>query len=136
MYKLILFIVFALSSIACAETREDRWLRTLDAVWAQESSRRLAPPDGDNGKAVGPLQMWKQRVDDCNRIVGYKRWTYEDRRDWMKSSDMFWTSCMHYWPNGTEEQWARHWNGNPRTGPSDESTRQYWQGVQSHMRKR
>ena len=128
MKRLSVLVVLFVSMPALALTEQDeRWLKTLDAVWAVESGRRLSPPDGDGGKAVGPLQIWKVRVDDCNRIIGYRRWTYEDRRDWVKSAEMFRVSCMHYWPSGTAEQWARHWNGHPVKGPSDPNTLRYWQ---------
>ncbi len=112
----------------------DRLVRTLDAVWAVESGRRLNPPDGDNDNAVGPLQIWKIRVDDANRIIGHKQWTYDDRRDWMKSAEIFCVTSLHYWPNGTPEQWARAWNGNPKTGPIDAVTLGYWEKVKKHLK--
>jgi len=82
-------VLFVMQPVWALTKTEERWLQTLDAVWAVESGRQLNPKDGDDGKAVGPLQIWKIRVDDCNRIVGYQRWTYEDRRDWIKSAEMF-----------------------------------------------
>lgn len=43
---------------------------------------------GDNGKAVGILQLHKVYVDDANRIVGYKKYSYNDRYDVRKSEEM------------------------------------------------
>lgn len=127
-------VLFVMQPVWALTKTENRWLQTLEAVWAVESGRQLNPKDGDGGKAVGPLQIWRVRVDDCNRIVGQKKWTYEDRRDWIKSAEMFHISCMHYWPNGTAEQWARHWNGSPTTGPTDKNTLGYWHKVQKELK--
>ena len=43
---------------------------------------------GDSGKAVGILQLHKVYVDDANRIVGYKKYSYNDRYDVCKSEEM------------------------------------------------
>jgi len=42
----------------------------------------------DGGRAAGPLQMWKISVDEANRLVGKKQWSYCDRLDYRKSYDM------------------------------------------------
>jgi hypothetical protein len=36
---------------------------------------------GDEGRAVGTLQMWDDAVAEANRIVGRELWTSEDRKD-------------------------------------------------------
>ncbi len=51
---------------------------------------------GDSGRAVGVLQMWKIQVDECNRIVGYSRWSYDDRKDPTKSRHMC-TVFLEFW---------------------------------------
>lgn len=43
---------------------------------------------GDGGKAIGPLQIWKIMVRQVNNIVGYNRYTYEDRHCLKKSKEM------------------------------------------------
>lgn len=51
---------------------------------------------GDNGKAVGILQLHKVYVDDANRIVGCKKYTYNDRYDARKSEEMTKIVLTHY----------------------------------------
>ena len=51
---------------------------------------------GDSGKAVGILQLHKVYVDDANRIVGYKKYSYNDRYDVCKSEEMTRIVLTHY----------------------------------------
>lgn len=51
---------------------------------------------GDNGKAVGILQLHKVYVDDANRIVGCKKYSYNDRYDVRKSEEMTRLVLTHY----------------------------------------
>ena len=51
---------------------------------------------GDSGKAVGILQLHKVYVDDANRIVGYKKYSYNDRYDVRKSEEMTRIVLTHY----------------------------------------
>lgn len=51
---------------------------------------------GDNGKAVGILQLHKAYVDDANRIVGYKKYNYNDRYDVRKSEEIARIVLTHY----------------------------------------
>jgi len=111
----------------CTPDKPARLTLAAQAVWYAESNCQLHPPSGDGGRAVGPLQIWRIRVDDCNRIAGYRRWEYDDRLDLDESIAMFVASCLHYWPEGTIEQWCRHWNGSPTRGPTQTETLRYWQ---------
>ena len=114
------------------------------AIWQVESGQSLTPNAGDNGKAVGPLQIWKIRVVDVNRISKERKlglcYSYSDRKDLSKSVQMFAISCLHYWPvdehltsNQQIERWARHWNGSPTTGPFDSGTIGYWEKCKKVM---
>ena len=51
---------------------------------------------GDNGKAVGILQLHKVYVDDANRIVGYKKYSYNYRYDVRKSEEITRIVLAHY----------------------------------------
>lgn len=51
---------------------------------------------GDNGKAVGILQLHKVYVDDANRIVGYKKYSYNDRYDVRRAEEMTRIVLTHY----------------------------------------
>jgi len=63
----------------------DLTVRILSLV---ESDGRCCPPNGDNGKAVGPFQMHTVMVDECNRLLGGSVFCYDDRRSPTKSEAM------------------------------------------------
>lgn len=51
---------------------------------------------GDNGLAVGVLQIHPVYVDDANRILGYRKYSYADRRSVQKSEEMTRIVLSHY----------------------------------------
>lgn len=53
---------------------------------------------GDDGHAVGILQMWVIQVNECNRIMKKKVWDHMDRLDPVKSKDMC-VIFLRYWTN-------------------------------------
>ena len=81
--------------------------------------------------AVGILQIRKCMVDDINRILKSKTYSYEDRWCERKSIEMFDIFCEHY-SLDTAEEMARCWNGGPR-GCSKPSTEYYWNKVESEL---
>lgn len=109
---------------------------TVYAIWMTESSGQLHPEPGDGGKAVGPLQIWKIRVDDVNRICrlwGLPGYSHEDRHDLVKSVEMFMISSLYYEPNGGPEERARSWNGGPNWRSKRGQTDGYWRRVRRHL---
>jgi len=54
--------------------------KVLDALETVESNRNPNAV-GDQGRAVGILQMWPIAVDEANRLAGKKLWSYEDRKN-------------------------------------------------------
>ena len=56
-------------------------------LWQQESGGRLIVPDGDNGDAVGPLQLHTEVLKDVNKYYG-TNFTDSDRRDLEKSKQI------------------------------------------------
>lgn len=69
---------------------------------------------GDDGRAIGVLQMHKCAVDEANRIeviaarktnriVGEKRWTYSDRYDPAKSREMCRVTLERNWRRGVRD---------------------------------
>jgi hypothetical protein len=87
---------------------------------------------GDNGKAVGPFQIHKCMVDDVNRIVGYKKFSYHDRYNYNKSLEMFNTYQRFYNPDKDIEAAARMWNGGP-TGMNKSKTKHYYKRIKNLM---
>lgn len=43
---------------------------------------------GDGGEAVGAYGQHEIFVRECNRLAGYERWSYEDRKDRAKAQEM------------------------------------------------
>ena len=92
---------------------------------------------GDNGKAIGCLQIWKSVVDDVNKYSKVK-YTYADRYDKVKSYEMFKLYIGHYATEKrlgrkpTNEDMARIWNGGPN-GYKKTSTIKYWNKVKKYI---
>ena len=91
-----LLILLALSFSAGAHYSIDSVIDTLVRVESSGDSKA----SGDDGRAVGLLQLWKTRVDDINSICkrnGYTyRFTYSDRLDATKSRLMCRIALMDF----------------------------------------
>ena len=81
---------------------------------------------GDNGKAIGLLQIWPIMVDEINRLLKEERYSLEDRWDSLKSIEMFYTFQEIVNPEWDEELAARRWNGGIR-GERNPKTDIYWE---------
>lgn len=105
----------------------------LEAAIAFVESTNRPNAIGDDGRAVGLLQIHKIVVDDVNRAAGRRRFSYEDRRDPEKSKLIFAAYCAmyaHLRPKNMsrEEFAARLW----RRGPGkfrDQHGTIYWNKV-------
>jgi len=84
---------------------------------------------GDGGRAVGVLQIHPIMVRDVNRILGYDRWTLEDRWSASESRVMLEVYLRHYGAASYEEA-ARKWNGGP-DGHEQRQTLKYWESVRA-----
>ncbi len=87
---------------------------------------------GDNGKAIGILQIHKEVVDDVNKAYG-TTYTYADRKSIEKSREI----CrkyliLHGGLHATNEKYARIWNGGP-CGHRKRNTKKYWHMVKRHL---
>ncbi len=95
---------------------------------------------GDNGRAVGILQIWKITIDDVNRILGYQAYSYDDRYSPEKSKEIFEIYVEYYGGiyrqttglEPTDETYARIWNGGPK-GWRKDSTDYYWYKVNGEL---
>lgn len=112
----------------------------ISALMVVESDGR-ADAIGDNGKAVGVLQIHPECIQDVNRITK-KAYTLQDRRNAEKSRLMCAAYLSHYGrlyerrtgKKATAEVLARIWNGGPR-GYRSAGTRRYWAKVQATLRR-
>ena len=97
---------------------------------------------GDNGKAVGILQMHKIAVRSVNKILKKNdidlEYSYDDRYSREKTIEMYWIWRNAKHSNHSDEVIARSWNGGPR-GPNKSATLHYWNKVvkeiKSHHQK-
>ena len=118
-----------------------KWDTFVDAVIYVES-RGNDSAVGDNGKAVGCLQIHPIMVREVNRLLAKydipTTYTLEDRYSREKSIEMFnivseeYYCCEDYTFEEYAEIVARRWNGGPR-GDKKRSTIKYWNNVQKRI---
>ena len=114
MKKLLVLALMTISLVATAKsapevTLQKKWGAVIEAIAMVESEcqpHRVSK----NGLYVGYLQISEILVRECNRIVGYKKYTYADRYDKQKSIDMFIDYQEYYNPDGNMERAIRLWN--------------------------
>ena len=118
-----------------------KWDTLVDAIIYVES-RGNDSAVGDNGKAVGCLQIHPIMVREVNRLLAKydipTTYTLEDRYSREKSIEMFnivseeYYCCEDYTFEEYAEIVARRWNGGPR-GDKKKSTIKYWNNVQKRI---
>jgi soluble lytic murein transglycosylase-like protein len=87
---------------------------------------------GDNGRALGPLQIHRGVVQDVNRFTGsHYRW--EDMTNRVQARAVCAAYLTHYGRGATTEQLARRWNGGP-TGDRKPATVAYWAKVKKALK--
>ena len=114
MKKLLVLVLMTISLTAVAETPvkvdlQKKWGDVIEAI-AMVESHGEPQKVSRNGLYVGYLQISEILVRECNRIVGYKKYTYADRYDKQKSIDMFIDYQEHYNPDDNMERAIRLWN--------------------------
>ena len=87
---------------------------------------------GNNGRAVGPLQIHRGVVQDVNRFTG-SNYRWEAMTNRAQARAVCQAYLMHYGRGATTEQLARRWNGGP-TGDRKTATVAYWRRVQKEMK--
>ena len=131
-----LFVALFIGIPAKSAEPDARLLNAL--VWVESSRNEKAV--GDSGKAVGLLQLHKIYVDDVNRILGKKRYSYTDRWNPQKSVEMAMVYLKHYGrryerltgKKASYEILARIHNGGPN-GWKKAGTTVYWRKVRKHL---
>lgn len=88
----------------------DRIINCLIFIESEGRSNRI----GDNGKAVGVLQIHPITIEDVNQIIGSKKYKLSDRKCPVKSREIARIYLQHY----TNKNWnagkiCRVWNGGP-----------------------
>ncbi|MCJ7777634.1 MAG: hypothetical protein MUP16_04905 [Sedimentisphaerales bacterium] len=107
---------------------ENDWLDELiERIWTVESGRQLAPPDGDGGQAIGPLQIHQCVLDDVNKHYG-TNYTRSDLRRSGKAKIIARMYIEMWMERHKEEIACRIFNGGPR-GWNEKSTDNYWSKI-------
>ena len=123
----------ALLIVSCASckgaTPPDRLIDALVKVESQGNARAV----GDNGRALGCLQIWQCVVDDVNQVSRVK-YTHADALDPVKARAICraylarYATAKRLGRQPTEQDFARIWNGGP-DGWRKVSTEKYWRKV-------
>jgi Destabilase len=108
----------------------------LDAIAMVESGGRLEPPDGDDGRAIGPFQIhypyWLDAVASEPAVGG----SYQDCRNRAYAERVVRAYMRRYalaaWNRGHAETIARIHNGGPH-GDRLAATVPYWRKVLRHL---
>ena len=87
---------------------------------------------GDQGRAIGCLQIHRSVVLDVNRITG-SHYRHQDMTNRAAARAVCQAYLTHYGRGATTEQLARRWNGGP-TGDRKTATVTYWRRVQKHIK--
>jgi hypothetical protein len=86
---------------------------------------------GDNGRALGPLQIHRGVVLDVNRITG-SHYRHQDMTNRAQARAVCEAYLKHYGKGCTTEQLARRWNGGP-SGDRKAATETYWNKVKKQI---
>jgi hypothetical protein len=129
-----IFIFIFITSLSKGQV-SGRFLNALEQV----ESRGNANSVGDNGRAIGCLQIWQSVVTDVNRIAG-TNYKHADAFDRDKARTMariylnYYASTKRIGRVASEQDLARIWNGGP-SGHRKTATLSYWVKVKKEMEK-
>ena len=87
---------------------------------------------GDQGRAIGCLQIHKAVVLDVNRITG-SHYKHSEMTNRVAARAVCETYLKAYGKGASTEQLARRWNGGP-TGDRKTATVAYWRRVQKAIK--
>ena len=88
---------------------------------------------GDNGRALGPLQIHRAVVLDVNKFTGsHYRW--ESMTNRAQARAVCQAYLEHYGRGKTTEEQARIWNAGPQGHKKKTATQAYWLKVQRNLK--
>lgn len=121
----LLIIIFfcPLSNYAKNNKRWEKLVKAISLIESQHNEKLTSKC----GRYVGILQISKITVDECNRILGEKRFNYNHRYNKKHSIEMFYIIQNYYNPNNSIEKAIRIWNGGPNY--SKQKTDKYYKNV-------
>jgi hypothetical protein len=99
-------------------------------IMVESSNNDLAI--GDQGRAIGCLQIHKAVVLDVNRITG-SHYRHQDMTNRVQARAVCEAYLTHYGKGKTTEEQARIWNGGPQGHHKKQATEAYWNKVRKHL---
>jgi len=88
---------------------------------------------GDQGRAIGCLQIHKAVVLDVNRITG-SHYRHQDMTNRVQARAVCEAYLKHYGKGKTTEEQARIWNGGPQGHHKKQATEAYWNKVKKELK--
>jgi hypothetical protein len=89
---------------------------------------------GDNGRALGPLQIHRGVVLDVNRITG-SHYRHQDMTNRVAARAVCEAYLKHWGKGKTTEEQARIWNGGPQGHKKKQATEAYWAKVKKQLKQ-
>jgi len=99
-------------------------------IMVESSNNDLAI--GDQGRAIGCLQIHRGVVLDVNRFTG-SNYRWESMTNRVQARAVCEAYLRHYGKGCTTEQLARKWNGGGPRGEKKQATEAYWNKVRKHL---
>lgn len=87
---------------------------------------------GDQGRAIGCLQIHKSVVADVNKFTG-SHYQWQQMTNRAQARAVCEAYLTHYGKGCSTEQLARRWNGGP-AGDRKSATEAYWAKVKKHLK--
>ena len=88
---------------------------------------------GDNGRALGPLQIHRGVVLDVNRITG-SNYQWQQMTNRAQARAVCEAYLKHWGKGKTTEEQARIWNAGPQGHKKKTATQAYWLKVQRNLK--
>ena len=88
---------------------------------------------GDNGRAIGPLQIHRGVVLDVNKFTG-SHYRHQDMTNRVQARSVCAAYLTHYGKGKSTEEQARIWNGGPQGHKKKTATQAYWNKVEKHLK--
>jgi hypothetical protein len=88
---------------------------------------------GDQGRAIGCLQIHKAVVQDVNKFTG-SNYRHQDMTNRVAARAVCEAYLKHWGKGKTTEEQARIWNGGPQGHKKKTATQAYWNKVEKHLK--
>jgi hypothetical protein len=88
---------------------------------------------GDQGRAIGCLQIHKAVVADVNKFTG-SHYRHQDMTNRVQARAVCEAYLKHWGKGKTTEEQARIWNAGPQGHKKKTATQAYWNKVEKHLK--